>query len=291
LYHREDELNRGEEDFFVNPFRLEAVTVAFQTPDGIHTALASVSVDIGPGEWLAVVGRNGSGKSTLGRVAAGLCPISEGTIRAGWLSESGVRMVQQNPEAQIVGETAEEDLWFAVERDAGTVEEKRARIRSALREVGMEHLSAMPVSRLSGGQKQLLSVAGCLASGARMIVFDEAGSMLDPAARLRLLRTADAIRRSGAAVIWITQSMDELAPADRVIALDRGRIVYEGDSFGFFYGGEGEELSPCERLGLLPPFAVRVAQSLRKAGVPLRLLPLTPEQLAEAVAYGCGHSS
>jgi energy-coupling factor transport system ATP-binding protein len=257
---------------------LSGVTVAFRTPEGIHKALDEVDLKIRQGEWVALIGHNGSGKSTLAKVLSGLCPVSRGEVEQ---SGSNVQMVFQHPEAQIVGETVYEDICFGLENRAVDPEEMPERARFALEKVGLSHLLHRPVTELSGGQKQLLSIAGCLAMEAETLVFDECTAMLDPASREMVLSVAKELHRQGKTLIWITQWMEELAHADRVVALERGRVAYDGEARTFFYEGV------CERLGFVPTYAVQVAQRLREKGVELSARPLTPEELSEAVSDVC----
>ncbi|WP_127584484.1 ATP-binding cassette domain-containing protein [Paenibacillus koleovorans] len=262
-------------------YEWERVSVAYSTVDGIRLILDQIDLVLRRGEWLALVGRNGSGKSTLAKVAAGLLPISAGRIELGWVEQATVRMVLQNPEAQLIGETVEEDLTFTLEIIGLTGAELERRLGVALQAVGLERLRYAAVAELSGGQKQLLAIAGCIASEAQLIVFDEATSMLDPLARERLLETASQLHASGVAIVWVTHEMEELAGADRVIALDQGRVEYEGNVRRFFYadatGRRGE--SACERLGLALPFAIEAVAELGAQGVELPEQPLTGAEL------------
>jgi energy-coupling factor transport system ATP-binding protein len=194
-----------------------------------------------------------------------------------------VQMVFQNPEAQIVGETLYEDVCFGLENRAVDPAEMPGRALAALRQVGLADKLHHPVTMLSGGQKQLLGIAGCLATEADAIVFDEATAMLDPASRERMLGVVKQLHQGGATVIWITQWLEELAYADRVIALEDGKIVYGGDPRGFFYAVAGEG-SACERMGFAPPYVVQVAEGLRRRGVELVGRPILPQELSEAVS-------
>ncbi|PWK13073.1 ATP-binding cassette domain-containing protein [Tumebacillus permanentifrigoris] len=277
--------------------RLAEVSVAFTGAEGIHPVLQELDLEIARGEWVSLVGRNGSGKSTLGRVLAGLLPVSRGTVER---ADGRVQLVFQNPDAQIVGETVWEDVCFGLENLAVPPEEMPKRVESALGLVGLLPKKDAEVTTLSGGQKQLLAVAGCLAMEAETLVFDEATSMLDPESRARLLQVAEALHRAGRTVLWITQWMDEVAHAERVVALEAGRVVFDGTPEAFFYDGgvEGasdsvgasraedsvlEKRTPCEVLGFAPPYVVQVARALERRGVALRTRPLLPAQLGAVV--------
>ncbi|MBL0386846.1 ATP-binding cassette domain-containing protein [Tumebacillus sp. ITR2] len=246
---------------------------------GIRFVLQEVDLEVRRGDWIAIIGRNGSGKSTLGRVMAGLLPVSRGVCERG---DGRVQLVFQNPDAQIVGETVWEDVCFGLENLAVPTEEMPARAEAALSKVGLLEKKDADVSTLSGGQKQLLAVAGCLAMQAEVLIFDEATSMLDPESRASLLRVAADLHLTGRTVVWITQWMDEVVRAERVAALETGRVVFEGTPEQFFYGRDGED-SPSDRLHFAPPYAVQVARALEQTGVALRTRPLLPEQVGDAL--------
>jgi energy-coupling factor transport system ATP-binding protein len=268
---------------------LERAAVAFRTPQGVRKALGETTLHIKRGEWIALVGRNGSGKSTLAKVMAGLCPLSRGqlTVRQG----ARVRLVLQNPDAQIVGETVREDISFGLENEAVDTSLMDGKVRAALELVGLQAAPERPTRELSGGQKQLLAVAGCLALEADVLIFDEATSMLDPLSRQYLLGVVSSLHRSGTTIVWVTQLLEEAAYASRVVALDGSGVAYDGDSRGFFYErAMPERQGPCERLGFEPPFAVRVAKRLFRLGHALPLLPVAPSELSEGVSALCRSS-
>lgn len=235
---------------------LDRVSVAFHTANGLKTVLRGISLTVDPGEWLAVTGRNGSGKTTLARVMAGLSGTSKGRVeRLG-----RVQLVFQNPDAQIVGETLAEDISFGLDNLGVPQEERPERIARALRLADLDVPLSRTVETLSGGQKQRLCIASALAVGAPVLVFDESTAMLDPARRRRLLTTARTLCDEGHAVVWITQRLEELGAADRVVALDNGAVTHDGGVGAFFDG-------PCQRLGFPLPYVVAVAKALERRGI------------------------
>lgn len=264
--------------------RLSDAAVAYAAADGPRLALAGVNLVIRRGEWLALVGPNASGKSTLGRVLAGLCPLSRGRIEVPDGPDGRpayARIVLQQPDAQIVGATPWEDVCFTLEQSGVAAETIAARARQALADVGLLEMAHRPVDHLSGGQKQRLCIAGCLAVDPQAVVFDEATALLDPLAQQRVMAAAAHLAQKGAAVIWVTHRLEELAPAQRVVALADGRVVFDGTPASFFYGGDGgPEHTPCARLGFSPPFAVQVAWHLRARGITVPGAPILPEDLA-----------
>lgn len=218
------------------PVTYEKLQVIFSTATGTHRALRDVSFSLEPGEWLAIVGRNGSGKSTMAKVIAGLLPISAGRVLSGEGPHCKIRMIGQQPDAQIIGETVYEDVCFGLENDRVDAHMMREQAIKALSSVGLENHFEHPVSELSGGQKQLLAIASALAVKAELLVFDEATSMLDPTARQQVLTAAKQLHDNGTTIVWITQNMEELALATRVLAFEQGVCVFEGRPEIFFYG-------------------------------------------------------
>lgn len=256
-------------------------------------ALNGLSLDIASGEWIAVTGSNGSGKSTLAGVLLGYCPLSKGRVAAG--ENIVVRGVMQHPDAQVLGDTIEEEFHFVLSAFPFTQDEFERRQREALQRVRLPLPSSTPIGELSGGQKQLLNIALALAVRPDVLVLDEPTAMLDPDAREQVLEAVREAHRAGAAIVWITHRLEEAAASDRVIALSGGTIVFDGSPRLFLYGAERPEAiepaaraaSPCERLSFEPPFVVRTAAALLRRGVPLRELPLHADDLAKAVAASC----
>lgn len=265
---------------------IELREVSVFLPGREEAVLHQVSGAIREGEWLTVAGRNGSGKSVLGRLLAGLDGRYSGEIGRSAQGAS-VRLVMQNPEAQLIGETIKEDLRFGMECAGIPPEEMELRQQEALAATGLAGLDACPVGSLSGGQKQLLALAGALAVRPSVLIADEATSMLDPEARRRLLKVLQSLQKRGMTVIHITQLLEEAEYAGRVWALEEGKLVFDGTPEVFFYGtadwAAGECGSPCRAAGLLPPLSVAVAEQLKSKGLLQNCFPLTPQALERAV--------
>ena len=252
-------------------------------------ALQGIDLTIEPGEFVALVGSNGSGKSTLARHFNGLLLPTAGEVwvhglltsdpRHLWEVRQRVGMVFQNPENQLVASTVEEDVAFGPENAALPPEEIRRRVDEALALVGLQDYCTHPPQMLSGGQKQLVAIAGVLAARPACVVFDEPTSMLDPPNRRRIL---DTVRRlnaeQGITVVLITQSMEEAATANRVLAMHAGRIVLDGPPWEVFERGER-----LHALGLGLPLAVEIAHHLREQGLALPPGLLTVDALAGAL--------
>jgi len=252
-------------------------------------ALQGIDLTIEPSEFVALIGSNGSGKSTLARHFNGLLLPTAGEVRVDglltsdlhhlWEVRRRVGMVFQNPENQLVASTVEEDVAFGPENLALPPDEIRQRVDEALALVGLQDYSTHPPQMLSGGQKQLVAIAGVLAARPACVVFDEPTSMLDPPSRRRIL---DTVRRlnaeQGITVVLITQAMEEAAIANRVLAMHGGRIVMDGSPREVFEQGER-----LRALGLGLPLAVEIARHLREQGLALPPGLLTVDALAGAL--------
>ncbi|MFM9331015.1 ATP-binding cassette domain-containing protein [Paenibacillus mesotrionivorans] len=265
---------------------IELREVSVYLPGKEEAVLHQISGVIREGEWLTVAGRNGSGKSVLGRLLAGLDGRYSGEIGRSAQGAS-VRLVMQNPEAQLIGETVGEDLRFGMECAGLPPEEMELRQQEALAATGLTGWEACPAGSLSGGQKQLLALAGALAVRPSVLIADEATSMLDPEARHRLLSVLQSLQKRGMTVIHITQLLEEAAYAGRIWALDEGKLVFDGTPEDFFYSrmaiATGECESPCRAAGLLPPLTVAITEQLKLRGLLTDRFPLTPVALERAV--------
>ena len=264
--------------------------VAFKYDDAGDWAVDNVSLDVMPGEFVAVLGRNGSGKSTLARLLNALLIPGSGTVEVDGVAVSeedpyAVReacgMVFQNPDNQIVATVVEEDCAFGLENRGVPSEEIRRRVDEALEEVGMRDRALASPAMLSGGQKQRIAIAGVLAMRPRVIVFDESTAMLDPVGRKDIFALAKRINREeGITVVWITHFMEEAVQADRLVVMDRGRIEMQGAPREVF-SNVREVLS----LGLDVPEMMKLAGDLREAGVDVPADALTVEEMAEVLCH------
>ncbi len=233
--------------------------------------LKGVSLTIGDGEYVGIVGSNGSGKSTLAKHFNALLLPSSGRVFVDGLDtweienvprvRQSVGMVFQNPDNQIVGTIVEDDVAFGPENLGLPRSQIRERVEFALSVTGLSSYRHFSPANLSGGQKQRLAIAGIVAMRPRHIVFDEPTSMLDPAGREEVVSLILQLRAEyGIAVVHITHRLDELLHADRVVALEKGEIIFDGPSPEFF--GSRRLL---ERLELQPPPAVEFDSFLRRA--------------------------
>ena len=227
--------------------------VQFRYAPESPSVVNGVDLELWPGEIVAVVGRNGSGKSTLARLANGLLRPAAGQVFVGgldtavdetlWQVRARVGLLFQDPDTQIVGATVADDVAFGLENLGMARRDMVARVQRVLEAVGLQAEGTVPVQLLSGGEKQRLALAGVLALEPRVLILDEPTSMLDRRMRLELKALIRPLVRQGSAVLWITQHMEEALWADRLLAIERGRVVYSGEAEGFFREGWAEKLS------------------------------------------------
>ena len=254
------------------------------------TALDNISLQIMPGEFVAVIGANGSGKSTLARHFNALLLPTEGHVKIKgmdtleeenlWSIRQNVGMVFQNPDNQIVAAIVEEDVAFGPENVGVPAEEIRKRVDDALAAVDMTACRNHAPHLLSGGQKQRVAIAGTLALGSDCIVLDEPTAMLDPKGRREILGTMLHLNREkNITVVYITHFMTEAVQAGRVIVMSEGKIRLDGTPKEVF-----SRVAELEKLGLEAPLAAKVAFELRKSGAKLPEGIISNEELAAALA-------
>jgi energy-coupling factor transport system ATP-binding protein len=269
--------------------KVEGLEYAYPLDGGGRVlALRGIDLVIDRGEFIAIVGPNGSGKSTLARHLNGLLLPTRGRVWIDglltfdpnqlWVVRQRVGMVFQNPDNQIVASTVEEDVAFGPENAGLASDEIRQRVDAALATVGLTEYRTYPPQMLSGGQRQLLAMAGVLATRPACIVFDEPASMLDPASRLQVMDTIRRLNAEGLTIVLITQAMDEAAAARRVLVMHQGRVMMDGSPVQVFERGD-----QLREWGLDLPVAVEVARRLRELGWQLPQGVLTVEQLARAL--------
>jgi energy-coupling factor transporter ATPase len=244
-------------------------------------------VDIKKGDFVAVLGHNGSGKSTLAKHVNGLLLPTEGTVWVGdmdtrdeehiWDVRKTAGMVFQNPDNQIIGNIVEEDVGFGPENIGVPTEEIWKRVEASLKAVGMTAYRLQSPNKLSGGQKQRVAIAGVMAMKPECIILDEPTAMLDPNGRKEVIRTIHELNRTeGITVLLITHYMEEAIEADRIIVMDDGRIVMDGQPREIF-----SRVKELKSHGLDVPQVTELAWELKEAGIPLADGILSREELVE----------
>nr|WP_220477824.1 energy-coupling factor transporter ATPase [Limosilactobacillus balticus] len=212
--------------------------LAFAYPDSKYPVLKNINLDFEPFSWTAIIGHNGSGKSTLARLIDGLLSPTAGSIEVDGIQvnenslgkiHQQIGFVFQNPENQFVGATVADDVAFGLENRQVAQNKMEKKIDKALKMVGMtDYKNTAPIN-LSGGQKQRVALAGILALMPKIIILDEATSMLDPLARQEILSLLRRLKNEyNLSIISITHDLKEIELADKIIVLNDSHVVKQG---------------------------------------------------------------
>lgn len=259
------------------PIVIEHLNYVYMSGGPYEThALDDVSLTIGDGEFVGLIGHTGSGKSTLVQHLNGLLLPTSGTITVDGLNIADkatdrrairrkVGLVFQYPENQLFEETVEKDIAFGPKNLGLDDAEIDRRVRDAMRKVALDYdaLHERSVFELSGGQMRRVAIAGVLAMEPRTLVLDEPCAGLDPRGREEILGLIrDLHRDTGATIVMVSHSMDDVASlAERVIVMNHGRVAMDGAPREVF--SRGAEL---RAIGLDVPQAVMLADKLRERG-------------------------
>ncbi|MCF2655710.1 energy-coupling factor transporter ATPase [Lacrimispora saccharolytica] len=257
--------------------------------EGIIRAVDDVNIEVKAGEFIAILGSNGSGKSTLAKHLNALLFPTEGSVwvdgkntsdtSSVWDIRKSAGMIFQNPDNQIIGQVVEEDVGFGPENMGIPTEEIWQRVEESLKSVGMWEYRKSSPNRLSGGQKQRVSIAGVIAMHPKCIVMDEPTAMLDPNGRYEVIRAARALNEvENVTIILITHYMEEVIYADRVIVMDKGKVVMQGTPREVF-----SNINKLKELRLDVPQVTILAHELKKRGLMLPEGILTAEELSVAL--------
>lgn len=236
-------------------------------------AINGLDLEVKKGEFLVVLGHNGSGKSTLAKHFNALVTPSLGNVYVEgmdtlnednvWNIRSDVGMVFQNPDNQLVATIVEEDVAFGPENLGIDPSDIRKRVDESLKKVGMYKYRKHAPHLLSGGQKQRVAIAGILAMMPKCIVFDEPTAMLDPSGRKEVISTIKDINKQyGITVILITHYMEEAIEADRIVVMDKGKMLKEGTPREIF-----SDVSTMKIIGLDVPQMTELSYELRQSGI------------------------
>lgn len=212
---------------------LTDVTVTAPTADGHVTLLRDVSACLTE-QRVVVVGANGSGKSTLARLVNGLVTASTGTVRVDGLDVATdgpavrrrVGFVFTQPSAQLVMPTVLEDVALSLRRHVPDKREREARARAVIADIGLGEHADTSVHALSGGQQQMLALAGVLACEPSVVVADEPTTLLD-------LRNARAVEERLLSMpqqlVLVTHDLALARRCDRALVVEDGRVSVDAD--------------------------------------------------------------
>jgi len=266
--------------------------LGYSYPHAASPALADVSLEVAPGEFVLLAGRSASGKSTLLKAACGLVPHFhggeiEGEVRVADLDAiasgpgelaAAVGYLAQDPETQVVSTTVAAEIELPLEMRGDEPADRARAVEEVALALAIPHLLDRAVDTLSGGELQRVALAAALVTRPRLILLDEPTSQLDPVAGDELIWLLRRLNEEwGVAVLLAEHRLERcLAAADRVVAMEAGRIAFDGAPAEFLAWSQSADPAletPAARLfslaGIDPlPVGVRAArQTLRGMGV------------------------
>ena len=272
------------------PVAATLLDVTFVHAKGV-IALDHVSFSIPAGKRTCIVGANGSGKSTVASILSGLSAPDEGTVtflgttvvndgQVDFEAYKAIRpqlgLVFQNPEDQIICSVVADDIAFGLENLQVPSDQITPLVEEQITLGTLTEFASENPQMLSGGQQQRVAISGALVMKPQILILDEPSAALDVVHRNNVMGLVEKLRAAGKTIVHVTHFMDEVVSADHVIALDDGRVAFEGTPEALF---EQHELVEC--LHLEEPFAYQVAQALNNRGVVVCKSPSAQRMLDE----------
>ena len=267
--------------------------VTFYYAGSKNPALKNINLNIYRGDFLLITGPSGCGKSTLCRLLNGLIPHFFSGKLEGEVCVLGydvkktpthilakhVGMVFQNPENQLFLSSVEKEIVFGLENLGLPREEIRKRLEETIDLLGLNNIRDKPPYELSGGQQQKVAIAAVIAMGPEIMVLDEPTAHLDPLSSKEVLNMIFKLNRKlGITIVLVEHRLDMIASwVSKMIVMNKGRIVLEGAPREIFNNNYLEEL------GVNTPKIVKVYSGLKRRGILLNRVPLTPQELANCV--------
>lgn len=270
--------------------RIENLTYEYKNDEDIDVAAVDdVSLEVYEGEFLVVLGHNGSGKSTLAKQINALTLPTKGNIwvkgmntkeeKYLWNIRKTAGMVFQNPDNQLVATIVEEDVAFGPENLGIESSKIRSIVNNSLKTVEMQEYMTHAPHMLSGGQKQRVAIAGVLAIDPEIIILDEPTAMLDPMGRKEVIDTILKLNKEqNKTIVHITHYMDEAVNADRIVIMEKGKIVKIGTPKEIF-----SDVNKMKEIGLDIPQVTELVFELNKAGMKLNKEILTIEDMVNVL--------
>jgi energy-coupling factor transport system ATP-binding protein len=247
---------------------LKNITFSYESGDE-DPLFADFSLRILAGEWVAVVGPSGAGKTTLLKLIKGLLRPQRGIIKANStiLPEGALNhfaaCVFANPENQIVSPVVAEDVAFALENMGLAPDIIQTRVEEALGWVGLRQRANDFSHHLSGGEQQRLILAGALAQSKSCLLLDDPLSMVGGHSRREMLKLLKTIHGTLACtMLHTTHLLEEAVVAQRLIALERGGVVFDGSPCNFLL-----DRKLIDYLGLGVPAVVQLGELLAESGL------------------------
>lgn len=263
--------------------------VSFRYRENEQWVIHQLNLSIEQNEKVAIIGKNGSGKSTIAKLISGLLVHETGDIfvESEQLTQGNlldirkkIGMVFQNPENQFVGMTVKEDIAFGLENQGVEREVMLKKIDSILEQVSMSDYIDTEPQHLSGGQKQRIAIASAMVLEPKILILDEATSMLDPVGRKEMMTLVETLHeRNPFTLLMITHELNEAVLADRIIVLDQGKVVLNGSPRELF----SQQFESLEKLGFPAPYTIQLAKGLEGNGFSSDFFPLNQEELISAL--------
>lgn len=266
---------------------IEVNNVSYKYKNG-NEVLSDININIKEGEFVAIIGKNGSGKSTLTKLISGLEKPTKGSIIVNGINtknkkemleiRKNVGIVFQNPENQIIFNKVYDDIAFGMRNIGVNTENEETIIKNSLEKVGMIDYLNVDSFDLSLGQKQRIAIASILALNTKIIVLDEPTTMLDPEGKESIYKIACKLKEQGYTIIYITNVIDEILLADRIIVLSKGKIEKE-----FYKKDILENIDTLKKLNIELPAILQITERLREKNVNIELQEFTMEELTEKI--------
>jgi energy-coupling factor transport system ATP-binding protein len=213
-------------------------SLSYRYPAAGRDALRSVSLHFAEGSFTAIIGANGSGKSTLARCLNGLLIPAAGRVLVDDMNTTDVAalpairrrvgIVFQDPNLQMTSPTIERELAFALQNIATPTEDIQRAVDAELQRLGLERRREDSPSSLSGGEKQRLALSCVMMLHPKYLVLDEPTTFLSPTSQQKLMEDLMVlVNERNVTLILITQYLGEATRAQRVVALQDGRVAFD----------------------------------------------------------------
>ncbi len=266
---------------------IEINNVSYKYKSG-NEVLKDISITINDGEFVAIVGKNGSGKSTLAKLISGLEKPTKGDIIVNGINtkskketielRKNVGVVFQNPENQILFNKVYDDIEFGMKNLSINSSDTENIIKTALEKVGMQDYIKKETFELSLGQKQRIAIASVLALNTKIIVLDEPTTMLDPEGKKAIYDILENLKHQGYTIIYITNVIDEILLADRVIVIKNKQIQKD------FYKQEIlNNIDVLKKLDIGLPVILQISEKLKEKGMNLNLKEFTVNEVVDNI--------
>ncbi len=244
----------------------------YYTYNNGNNALKNINLKIKSGETTLIIGRNGSGKSTLANVISNIFECTKGNISIDELEinkytksidiRKKVNIVFQNPSNQIIFNRVYDDIAFTLNNLKFEKDKIGEIIKESLKKVGMSDYIYSNPFELSLGQRQKIAVANILAIKPKYIVFDESTSMLDSSSKKDIYDLIKNLVKENIGVVFVTNNLEELLIADRIVVIDNGEIVKE-----FLKKDLLNNIDYLTKLNFIIPFIVKIIIYLKSKNI------------------------